>query len=69
MDMDSPFDKAKEEEMAALKAENASLKKEIAKMKKVSAAKPAHQVVKEQQQMSKTGNKGLDNLARIMSAK
>ena len=69
MDMESPFDKAKEEEMAALKAENASLKKEIAKMKKVSAAKPAHQVVKEQQQMSKTGNKGLDNLARIMSAK
>ena len=69
MDMESPFAKGNEEEMAALKAENASLKKEIAKMKKVSAAKPAHQVVKEQQQMSKTGNKGLDNLARIMSAK
>ena len=69
MDMESPFAKGDEEEMAALKAENASLKKEIAKMKKVSAAKPAHQVVKEQQQMSKTGNKGLDNLARIMSAK
>ena len=69
VDMESPFAKGNEEEMAALKAENASLKKEIAKMKKVSAAKPAHQVVKEQQQMSKTGNKGLDNLARIMSAK
>lgn len=69
MDMESPFAKGNEEEMAALKAENASLKKEIAKMKKVSAAKPAHQVVKEQQQMSKTGNKGLDNLTRIMSAK
>ena len=69
IDMESPFAKGNEEEMAALKAENASLKKEIAKMKKVSAAKPAHQVVKEQQQMSKTGNKGLDNLARIMSAK
>ena len=69
MDMESPFTKGNEEEMAALKAENASLKKEIAKMKKVSAAKPAHQVVKEQQQMSKTGNKGLDNLTRIMSAK
>jgi hypothetical protein len=69
MDMESPFAKGNEEEMAALKAENASLKKEIAKMKKVSAAKPAHKVVKEQQQMSKTGNKGLDNLARIMSAK
>lgn len=69
MDMESPFAKGNEEQMAALKAENASLKKEIAKMKKVSAAKPAHQVVKEQQQMSKTGNKGLDNLARIISAK
>ena len=69
MDMESPFAKGNEEDMAALKAENASLKKEIAKMKKVSAAKPAHQVVKEQQQMSKTGNKGLDNLQRILSAK
>ena len=69
LDMESPFSKGNEEEMAALKAENASLKKEVAKMKKVSAAKPAHQVIKEQQQMSKTGNKGLDRLARIMSAK
>ena len=69
IDMESPFAKGNEEDMAALKAENASLKKEIAKMKKVSAAKPAHQVVKEQQQMSKTGNKGLDNLQRILSAK
>jgi hypothetical protein len=69
MDMESPFAKGNEEEMAALKAENASLKKEVAKLKKTPAAKPAHQEVKEQQQMSKTGNKGLDNLARILSAK
>ena len=69
VDMESPFDKGNEEEMNSLKAENASLKKEIAKLKKTPAAKPAHEEVKEQQQMSKTGNKGLDNLTRIMSAK
>ena len=69
VDMESPFDKGNEEEMATLKAENASLKKEIAKMKKVSAAKPAHEEVKEQTQFTKTGNKGLDNLQRILSAK
>ena len=69
MDMESPFAKGNEEEMNSLKAENASLKKEIAKLKKTPAAKPAHEEVKEQQQMSKTGNKGLDNLQRILSAK
>ena len=69
MDMESPFAKGNEEEMAALKAENASLKKEIAKMKKVSAAKPAHEEVKDQTKFTKTGNKGLDNLQRILSAK
>ena len=69
MDMESPFDKGNEEEMAALKAENASLKKEIAKLKKTPAAKPAHEEVKEQTKFTKTGNKGLDNLQRILSAK
>lgn len=69
MDMESPFAKGNEEEMAALKAENASLKKEVAKLKKTPAAKPAHDVVKEEEKMSKTGYKGLDRLSRIMSAK
>ena len=69
MDMESPFAKGNEEEMAAIKAENASLKKEIAKLKKMPAAKPAHEEVKEQTQFTKTGNKGLDNLQRILSAK
>ena len=69
MDMESPFAKGNEEEMAALKAENASLKKEVAKLKKTPAAKPAHEVVKEEEKMSKTGYKGLDRLSRIMSAK
>ena len=69
MDMESPFAKGDEEEMAALKAENASLKKEVAKLKKTPAAKPAHEEVKEQTKFTKTGNKGLDNLQRILSAK
>ena len=69
VDMESPFAKGNEEEMAALKAEIASLKKEVAKLKKTPAAKPAHQVVKEQAKFTKTGNKGLDNLQRILAAK
>lgn len=69
VDMESPFAKGNEEEMAALKAENASLKAEVAKLKKTPAAKPAHEVVKEEEKMSKTGYKGLDRLSRIMSAK
>ena len=69
MDMESPFAKGDEEEMAALKAENASLKKEVARLKKAPAAKPAHEEVKEQTKLAKTGNKGLDNLQRILSAK
>ena len=69
VDMESPFAKGNEEEMAALKAENASLKAEVAKLKKTPAAKPAHEVVKEEEKMSKTGYKGLDRLSRIISAK
>ena len=67
LDMESPFAKGNEEEMNSLKAENASLKAEIAKLKKTPAAKPAHEMVKEET-MSKTGNKGLDRLSRIFSS-
>ena len=69
MDMESPFAKGNEEEMASLKVENESLKAEVAKLKKTPAAKPAHEEVKEKTTFAKTGNKGLDNLARILSAK
>ena len=69
VDMESPFAKGNEEEMAAIKAENESLRAEVAKLKKTPAAKPAHQEVREQEQMAKTGIKGLDRLSRIMSAK
>ena len=58
-----------EAENDALRAENDALKGEMTKLRKTPAAKPAHEVVKEEQKMSKTGNKGLDRLARIMSAK
>lgn len=69
MDMESPFAKGNEEEMAALKAENKSLKAQVEQMKKVSAAKPAHEEVKESVAMSKSGDKRIDNLRRILSAK
>ena len=69
VDMESPFAKGNEEEMNSLKAENASLKKEVARLKKTPAAKPAHEEVKEQVKFTNTGNKGLDNLQRILSAK
>ena len=66
----------------SLKAENESLKAEIeklknalktaesemTKLKKTPAAKPAHEEVKTGEKFKKTGVKGLDNLARILSA-
>ena len=58
-----------EEEMNRLKAENASLKAEVEKLKKTPAAKPAHEEVVTAFQAPKTGNKGLDNLSRILGAK
>ena len=69
-------------ENESLKAENESLKAEIeklknalataesemTKLKKTPAAKPAHEEVKTTEKFKKTGVKGLDNLARILSA-
>ena len=66
----------------SLKAENESLKAEIeklknalktaesemTKLKKTPAARPAHEEVKTGEKFKKTGVKGLDNLARILSA-
>ena len=64
-----------EEETAAIKAENESLKAEIAELKKQIAelsaqplAKPAHDVVTTTETIKKTGDKGLDRLARILKS-
>ena len=81
LDFESPFAKkddapAESEEMTALKAEkeslqaeNEALKAEVEKLRRTPAAKPAHQEFQASAEVGKTGNKGLDNLARILSAK
>lgn len=63
-------------ENEALKAEIEELKKSLAetneemtKLKKTPAAKPAHEEVETSFQAQKIGNKRLDNLSRILSAK
>lgn len=66
---ETPAPAATEEEMSALKAENKALKAEVAKLQKMSAAKAAHAEVTASSAPTKTGVKGLDNLARILSAK
>lgn len=57
------------EENKALKKENAELKAKVAKLQKQPAGKPAHTEFKKAGADFKTGNKGLDNLSRILSAK
>lgn len=57
------------EEFKAVKAENDTLKAQVAELKAQPAAKPAHEQVREQIVFGKTGNKGLDRLARIANAK
>jgi ketosteroid isomerase-like protein len=69
IDFESPFAKADQEEVENLRNENASLKAEVAKLKKTPAAKPAHQEVTTSMEFGKTGHKGLDNLAKLLSAK
>lgn len=53
----------------ALKAELEALKGEAEELKKMSAAKPAHEVVKESASVAKTGDRGLDRLTRYLTAK
>ena len=55
------------EDTETLKAENESLKKQIAELSAQPLAKPAHDVVTTSQTFEKTGDKGLDRLARIAS--
>ena len=56
-----------EAENKALRKENDELKARIAELEQMSAAQPAHQQVVTDNNTGKTGDKGLDALARIMS--
>lgn len=56
-------------ENETLKAENEALKAQVEQMSKMPLAKPAHEEVQTSASFVKTGNKGLDNIARFMSAK
>lgn len=51
-----------------LRKENEDLRKEVTELKKLSGAKPAHEEVLTTQAFTKTGNKRLDTLARILNA-
>ena len=62
------------EDVAAIKAENESLKAELAELKAQietlkaqPMAQPAHDIVTTTQVFEKTGDKGLDKLARVLS--
>lgn len=57
------------EEVAELRRQVAELKKELAELKAKPMAQPAHEEVKASSVPGKTGIKGLDRLAAIMSAK
>lgn len=59
----------RDEELAALRAENEALRAQLEEMSRRPAAKPAHEEVKATAQTVHTGNKGLDNLARMMAKK
>jgi len=66
---------APDEEKAALRAENAELRAQVetltarvAELSRMPAAKPAHEEVKETEtKLRRTGNKGLDRIAALMS--
>ena len=68
LDFVSPFeDGAASEEMEALRQENAELKAQVETLKKTPAAEPLHDTVKTTEKYKKTGNKGLDRVAYLMS--
>ena len=57
------------EEVEQLRSENEQLRAELEQLKKQPLAKPAEQELEASAQPIKTGNKRLDNLARIVGAK
>jgi len=65
----APEPDTRDEELAALRAENEALRAQVESLKRMPAAKPAHEEVKATAQVPVTGSKGLDRLARLASAK
>ncbi len=65
----APAPAADPAETEALKAQIRELQAKVEKMSRLSAAKPAHQEFSQSAETGKTGIKGLDNLARLLSAK
>ena len=65
----APAPAADPAETEALKAQIRELQTKVEKMSRLSAGKPAHQEFSQTAETGKTGIKGLDNLARLLSAK
>ena len=59
----------RDEELAALRAENEALRAEVEQLKAQPAARPAHEEVAASAEIPVTGNKGLDRLARLARSK
>ena len=67
LDFVSPFENGGTSEEEALRQENAELKAQVEELKKTPAAEPLHETVKTTEKYKKTGNKGLDRVAYLMS--
>ena len=72
VDFVSPFEKGAEEEAPAaeeeeLRKENESLREQLREMRKKAAARPAHEEFQSIVRVEKTGNKGMDRIAKLMA--
>lgn len=66
VDFVSPFEKGAEEE-EELRKENASLREQLKEIRKKAAARPAHEEFQSIVRVEKTGNKGMDRIAKLMA--
>lgn len=72
VDFVSPFEKGAEEEAPAaeeeeLRKENESLREQLREIRKKAAARPAHEEFQSIVRVEKTGNKGMDRIAKLMA--
>ena len=72
VDFVSPFEKGAEEEAPAaeeeeLRKENETLREQLREMRKKAAARPAHEEFQSIVRVEKTGNKGMDRIAKLMA--